>query len=611
MLSAAPTLTPYKDDGTYRLLNTEYPFNGSIENPLGLVKETSNKSHSNSVMANLAFTFKPIDGLSIKISGNVLNVDSRMDGYVTKKYLSSSGSAQINTGQGLSLNSDNIITYNKTINEIHKINVMGGVTYEQYTYASVGASGTGFLSDNFETYNIGSATTLGIPSSSYLKWQLLSYLGRINYSLKDKYLVTVSLRSDGSSRYSVGNKWGSFPSGALAWRVSDEDFMKSIRVISSLKLRAGYGETGSTAIDPYSTLSMLSSGKAVFDKTLYTYLAPSTTYPGNLKWETTAQTDIGLDIAFFKDRLRFTADYYIKNTRDLLNSVQMPVSTGYTTTIQNVGKIQNKGFEFQMDVVLLDKKFKWDISSSISFNRNKVVKLYNGQDITGGILGITIIQDYVNLLREGQPLGIFYGYQENGYDETGKITYKDIDGVPGITAADKTYIGNPNPKFIYSLNSSMSYKNFVLSWFIQGTYGNDIYSLSLASQTFDYGQGLNSLREVLYNNWTQDNPNAKYPKISTTSSYVLMSDRFVYDGSYMRLKNIELAYSFPVDKFGIQWLKKGQIYVSGQNLLTITSYPWWDPDVNSRGGSSSLLQGIDHFTYPTAKGATFGIRLSF
>ncbi len=610
-LSATPTVGPYDNEGKYVLLNDVYPFSpDNLINPTAYFNEVSDKQVYNKVMANLAFTYRPFDGLSVKISGNIANGEYRSDNYTGVDYPDSSGSASVYTSNSLHLNSDNIITYNKTIDDIHNITVTGAFTYEDDISKSLGASGAGFLSDATETYDIGSATTIGTPHTSYSDWSLLSYLGRFNYSYKSKYQATVSFRADGSSRYSKGNKWGYFPSGAVAWRISEEEFMNDIDFISDAKIRLGYGQTGSTAINPYYTLDMLSSGKASFENGLYTYFAPGTRLPGNLKWETTAQTDIGLDIGFLNSRFRLTADYYIKNTRDLLNTVQLPASLGYTTTVKNIGKIKNKGFELQLDANILNREFEWDISANISFNRNEVVKLYEGQDIPGTIYNVIVANDYINLLREGNPISAFYGYQLDGLDEDGHYTYKDIDGKDGITADDKTWIGDPNPDFIYGLTSNMSWKNFELNLFIQGSQGNDIYGLSMVNQNYKWYIGYNMQKEVLHDHWSPETPNAKYPAIDNIFS-TRMADNFVYDGSYLRLKNIELAYNIPVNKLGMKWLKKGQIYLSGQNLLTITSYPWWDPEVNSQGGSNSVNQGIDNYSYPTAKGFTIGAKLSF
>jgi TonB-linked SusC/RagA family outer membrane protein len=456
---APPTLGPYNDDGSDKNLTTVYPFSyDGLRNPVAYANKITSKTYSNMIMTNLGLTFSPLNGLSIKISGNANNTDTRADEYTPTTYFDNAGSASITNSESLHINSDNIITYQRSFNDIHDFSVTGAVTYEEYKYTDSELSGSGFLSNNYETYNIGSASTISTPSSSYLKWNLLSYLGRINYSYKGKYMATVSFRADGSSRYSEGNKWGYFPSGALAWRISDEDFMKNSELFSNLKIRAGYGETGSTAIDPYATLSMLSTGKTVFDNDLYTYFAPSTTLPGDLKWETTAQTDIGIDVGIVNNRINLSADYYVKNTRDLLNSVQLPRSSGYTSTIKNIGEIQNKGLDLQLDASIIDREVKWNITANISFNRNKVKKLYEGQDITGSTYGIVVLSDYVNLVREGEPIGVFYGYQEDGYDEDGIIQYKDNDGVDGITAADKTIIGDPNPDFIYGLNSILTCK---------------------------------------------------------------------------------------------------------------------------------------------------------
>ncbi len=611
IVSAPPIVSPYEDDGSYRIIGNAYSFLAStIMNPLAYVNEYSNIAETNAYNANLALNIKPIKDLNIKISGYAYNSDGRTDAYTSTEYPSSEGSASISTTRSQHINSDNIINYNKQINNDHSLNVTAAYTYEQDVYKSFSQSGTGFISDNFETYNIGAADVIGTPSSSYSKWVLMSYLGRVNYSYKGKYMATASFRADGSSRYSEGNKWGYFPSAALAWRVSEERFMDNLTFISDLKLRASYGETGSTAISAYATLNSLSSNKTVFNEDEYTYFAPSSTYPGDLKWETTAQTDVGIDVGFLDSKFRFTADYYIKNTRDLLNSVTLPYSTGYQTTLKNIGEMQNKGFDFQLDAVLLDGQFKWNVSAMLSTNKNKVVELYDGEDITGSTFNLAVVNDYINLIREGEPLGIFYGYQEDGYTEEGQIAYKDNDESGDVSTGDKAIIGDPNPDFIYGFNSAMSYKNFELSLFIQGSQGNDIYSLSMLNQTLDYLVGLNTFKEVLYDNWTSETPNAKYPYISNSTS-TEMSDRFVYDGSYVRLKNIELAYNLIGQNIGVDWLKKCQFYVSGQNLLTITGYSWYDPDVNSQGGSSSVNQGIDYYTYPTAKSLTIGVRVEF
>lgn len=611
VLSAPPTLTPYNEDGSYRNLMTAYPFiSNAIYNPLNFLNETMDNSVANIVQTNAAVLFKPIDGLTIKIFGGIENNDTRSDYYQSLKYLNSQGYASVSTSQYTGILNENTISYITTINDKHSLSALAGFTYEDGVSKGLSGSGTGFLSDITETANLSAAGTPGIPSTYYSKSTLMSYLGRINYTYNDKYLFTASFRADGSSKYSEGGKWGYFPSGAFAWRVKNERFMENVPFISDLKLRTSWGLTGSQAIGAYATLNQLSSGKTVFGKTLYNTFAPGTSLPGDLKWETTEQADFGLDVAFLDGRFRLSADYYVKNTRDLLNTVQLPPTLGFTQTIQNVGQIRNNGLEFTLDASLLDGKFKWDINGNIALNKSKVIKLYNGQDILSGGVGVVYIQNIQNLLREGEPMCVFYGYLDNGYDENGMPLYKDFNNDGLFTPSDRTIIGDPNPDFIYGLNSTMSFKNFELTMFWQGSYGNDIANVSAIGNTLDYGYGLNMLKEVYYDHWTPENTNAKYPKI-TNKLNMNFSERLIEDGSYLRLRDIQFAYNVPVKKANINWLKNASVYVSGQNLLTFTKYSWWDPEVNSQGGSNSLNQGMDYYTYPTSKTITFGIKVGF
>ncbi|MCK9639474.1 MAG: TonB-dependent receptor [Prolixibacteraceae bacterium] len=612
ILTSPPTLTPYYEDGTIRRLNNVYSFvYANMINPLYLIKETSNSAKTNIILANVAFFYKPIPDLIIKVAGNVNNSDYRGDNYITNQFvgIGTPGAASVSTSQNLSLLGENTITYTKSFNENHKFNALAGFTYENNKYTMLAASGSGFMSDVFETYNLGAAKSFGIPSTAFTESTLLSYLGRANYSYKDRYLLTVSMRADGSSKFSEGNKWGYFPSGAFAWRIKEESFLKDNPNISDLKFRIGWGKTGSQAISAYATQVLLSSGSTVFDDTGYTYFAPSSIYPGDLKWETTEQTNVGVDVGFLNNRLHLTADYYYKRTSDLLNSVILPASEGWSSIIKNIGSIQNKGLELTIDANILDGRFKWDVSGNIAFNRNKVLKLSGGQDITGSLLYSEVINDFVSLLREGHPFAEFYGYIEDGYDNKGTIKYKDLNSDGLINNLDKTFIGDPNPDFIYGFNSTMSYRNFELNMFFNGSYGNDIFNYSSSVSTLNILTGANLLRNVYLDHWTPEKTDAKYPAINFISGRV--SDRFVEDGSYLRLRNIQLGYTFPVKKYGLNWLSNLQLYISGQNLITFTSYSGWDPDVSSLGGGNSINQGIDFFTYPSSKSITCGIKVIF
>ncbi|RZK45541.1 MAG: TonB-dependent receptor, partial [Pedobacter sp.] len=334
MLMAPPTLSPYLADGSYRRLNTAYPFiSNAIINPLVNIYEVNERIKADRVLANLGFTIRPFDGLSVKISGGIESSNDRTDTYRNiEPSVNSVGSANIGTAQYTNLLNENIANYNKVFNDKHSLGITAGFAYQQTISTNAGAGGTGFLSDVTQTGNIGSAAIPGIPYSGYSKDALSSLISRINYGYDDRYLLTFSYRRDGSSRYSKGNKWENFPSAAIAWRISKEKFMINLPAVSDLKLRASYGRTGSNSIGSYQTLNQLSSFNTIFGDALTIAYGPGNTLPGNLKWETTNQLDIGVDMALFNDRVRFTADYYIKKTSNLLNRVQLPTSTGYTTT---------------------------------------------------------------------------------------------------------------------------------------------------------------------------------------------------------------------------------------------------------------------------------------
>lgn len=608
-ISAPPTLSPYNSDGNYTELATEYPFIATdIINPINFIKEQSDKVSKHGELANVSLIFNPIPELTIKLLGGLQHNNQNSSVYRTREFLHSTGNASLSLSQFTSLLSENTVTYSKIFGN-HSITALGGYTFQNFKTTAVSGSGSGFLSDVFNVYSLQSASTPGIPSSSYSKSVLISYLGRINYSFKNKYLLTVSIRRDGSSVFSQGNKWGNFPSAAFAWKASNENFLKDLHFLNNLKIRTSWGRTGSQAIGAYATLSTLASGRTVFDDALYNTFAPGSRLPGNLKWETTEQYDLGVDIGLW-NRIDITVDGYVKNTKDLLNTVVLPSSSGYSSTIKNVGKVQNKGIDLSLDARVLTGPVYWNLAANISFYRNKVKKLYEGEDIYGGQINAIIVYDTSNILREGRPIGQFYGYKENGYDEKGKIIYQDLDKDGTITTKDRTYIGDPNPDFTYGFSSDLSFKNFGLNLFFQGSHGNDLFNASAISNTVDYGYGLNMPKEVYYDHWTESNRNAKYPSISYNTT-VKVSDRFVEDGSYLRLRNIQLSYNVPTEKLHWNWVKGIQFYVSGQNLLTITDYSWWDPEVNSYGGSSSTSQGIDFNSYPSSKSYTVGAKIRF
>lgn len=600
--SIPPMLPVYEPDGSYTEPVRRFAFvSEALYSPLNFINEQSNTLAQKNLLGNVALSYRIVDGLTLKVSGGMESITSRTDFYQTKKFQNNpNGVATITTSDYTSILNENTLNYIKKINDNHDISAVAGFTYQDFLTTTLNAGGSAFLSDIPETHSLGTAGVFTSPGTSYTKSTLLSGLGRINYTFKGKYLFTVSMRADGSSVYSPGNKWGYFPSAAFSWRVSDEKFMQNQTLIENLKLRTSWGRAGSQAISPYSTLLSLIPGSTVFGSSLYTTMSPGSRLAADLKWETTEQINAGLEFSVLNGRLQLTADYYRKETSDLLNAVQLPRTTGYTNSLRNVGSVANNGFEFELNSIVFDKgPFMWDIGINMSFNRSKVLELYGGQDILAGQLQMIRFTDFANTYRKGQPLGIIYGFEEDGYDEKGFIKYK---------SNNKVKIGDPNPDFIFGINSGMSYKNVYLSVFLNGSQGNDIVNMSAVAFTVDHTNGQNKLKEVFNNHWTPENPNAKYPLPHTGHTY-RFSDRYVEDGSFIRLRNIELGYELPVQK----WTKitNAKIYVSGQNLLTFTKYSWVDPDVNSRGGANSLDQGIDYSTYPSAKVLTAGVRLAF
>ena len=612
-LRASPTLTGYNSDGTYMDLGMAYTFSPKgMLNPEALVNERSQNWRSNRILGNASVSYKPVKGLTLRTAMSVNVNNNREDYYLTTKYPNNTdGNGSIDLTELMGITSETTATYSRLFGE-HNISVLGGMVYEDQTTQGLGLSGSSFLTDLQGSYGIPGGSIIDTPTLSYSKWVILSFLGRLNYSFQDKYLLTATIRADGSSRFSPGDKWGYFPAVSAAWRIKEEAFLKDVRLVTNLKLRVGWGSVGNTAIAPYTTLDLLTPQDIVLGKEVYKAFHPSNYYNYGLVWEKTSGWNVGVDFGVLKDRISLTADYYYKRTTDLLNTVELPGSSGYISGTKNIGTIQNHGFEFQINARAIDRAVKWDISLNASFNKNKVVRLPYGEDVPGASRSVTFITDYINLIREGQPIGVFYGYVENGYDDRGRVVFRNFDDNPVINVNDRQIIGDPNPKCTFGFNTSVSWKGITLSAYFQGSYGNDIYSLSIAEFGYNYSanRGRNGFADILGNTWTPQNTNSKYPVLSSIGNETLrMSDRFVYDGSYLRMRTLELSYSIPVKS--VSWLSSAVVYVSGQNLFTLTSYPFYNPDVNTHGGSSSVDQGIDYLSYPHAKGFTTGLRIVF
>jgi TonB-linked SusC/RagA family outer membrane protein len=606
---APPTITPYNATGGYNRVDA-YSFSPNVlESPLVFLNEITDNGSSDELILNSAINFKIMEGLNLKLSGGLQNFNQRNDRYSSRALRGTpTGSANVGYNQSVSYLNENILSYQKQFNTNHSISALVGFTFQNNINNSLSSGATGFPSDALSFYNLQSGSVPGVPDTGYQDWTMLSYLGRINYTFKDKLLVTLSGRSDGSSRFGKDNKWGYFPSGAIAYRLTEEGFLKNSKTISDLKVRASWGSTGSTAVSPYQTLNLLSSQQIIFNDAIFVGFTPAVGFPNpNLKWETTTQTNFGLDIGFLNQKITATLDFYNKKTTDLLASVLLPTTTGYTSSIKNVGSVQNRGLELGVNANIINKnRLRWDLGFNISTNKNKALKLAGGADVFGAPLAIPFNVP-VNLIREGQPVGVFFAYREEGLDETGQIKYKDLNNDKVINANDREIIGDPNPDFIYGLNSNFSFKGFELSFFLQGVQGNDIFNFNKSGLENSFNFGENQTKAML-NRWTTSNPdpNAPYPKLSVNTRF-RESDRYVEDGSFLRLKTVQLAYNIPTDK--LPWLRSSQLYVSGQNLFTATKYSWYDPEVSTRG--NGLTSGIDIAGYPPAKSYTIGLRLGF
>ena len=507
-----------------------------------------------------------------------------------------------------SLTAETLLTFDHKFNENHSINAVLGVTFERGEGSSESMTATNFPNDLTKDANMAMALDKAVLQSSKTVQSLESYLARVNYTLMGRYLFTASARVDGSSSFAKNHKWAPFFSGAFAWRMIDEDWMQSQEVLSNWKWRVSFGETGNQAIGAYRTLTVfdaanypyagtLESGQAMID-----WRGP--TNP-DLRWETTDQADAGLDIGFLNNRINLTVDYYWKKTRDLLQNVTIPSSSGFSQMMVNSGWVINQGFELTIGALAIDMRdWRWQLDANFSLNRNRIGGLKGDQYATA----LWSKADQVFLQRNGCPIGTLYGYKEEGIDPaTGEIIYADLTGDGKITEADRTIIGNTNPDFTYSLTSRLSWKGLSLNFMLQGSHGNDIFNYNLTDITMS---NIGNITQTAYDHrWTAENPDgALWPK--PTAGYNrtwLVSDRYVEDGSFLKIKYITLAYDWNNPAKGIE---KINFNFTVNNAWTFTRYSWFDPDVNA-AGTNPACPGVDSYSYPSARTYSLGINLVF
>lgn len=619
-LASLPTQSIYNEDGTYSGPGTEAQYYGDLRNPIGTARLNNTTTKGYNVLGNLYGEASLFDKVTYKMTGGI---DFKFwdENNFTPKYdwqpipvVNSYRSEQSN--KSLTYLWDNTLTYMDTFNEKHNLNVMIGSSAQNNTYNYSKASIQGFLSDSNNQLNNGLLDpTVG---GSKNEWALLSFFGRVNYSFNDKYLLTATVRRDGTSRITKANRWGTFPSFSGAWRLSEESFYKRNNILSDIKIRMGYGVTGNQGVlDNYAAVTRLKTSQYVFNGTPVSTLYPLVMPNPDIKWETVKQGNIGFDASLFKQRINVTFDAYVKNTTDMLVSMVVPITTGYSdiyTPMINAGKVRNTGWELTVASQNIKGDFEWNTDFNISYNKNKIIKLNNNVPIYSGYQQHTV----------GLPVGSFYGWVTNGifqnWDEVnsyayqyqgtdaangtapGDIKFLDINNDGVVNDYDRTYIGNPTPAWNFSMTNSFSYRNFDMQVFLQGVAGNDIYNANRVTLEGMYTVR-NQTKKVL-NRWTGEGTSNSMPRAiySDPNKNTRTSTRFIEDGSYLRLKNLTLGYTLPESLIKKASINSLRFYMSAQNLLTLTKYSGFDPEIQG---------GVDNSNYPLTRTISFGVDLKF
>ena len=628
-----PIYPVYDENGDYYLTSAS-----DFSHPMAITDLQKNETKSLDVISSVALEWQLFPFLKLTSQLNYKFGKSVSDRYYPKKYTEagefSNGQAEIENWEGHNLVSETFANFQKKFDK-HDIGAMVGYSYEYYMSRSSGLTGKDFVNEALGNENMGA----GNPEKNeiwngYSDNKLVSGMFRLNYVYDNKYLLTLTARADGSSKFGKNNKWAMFPSGAVSWKAHEESFIKNLNVFDELKFRFSYGISGNQGISPYQTLSRYGTDKYYNDGSWATTIGPGYvsgwTGPGwiyrvwsgipnpDLKWETTAQADFGIDMAFLNRRLRVSFDYYDKQTSDLLRERNLALSSGYDKMWVNDGKIQNRGFEVTVDADILQTK-DWQLSGTLIYsrNRNKVKDLGNTLEsglVTDPMTGMLFeysgnsleqYRDYTNILAIGQPVNVFYGYKVDGivqtlnegidaglsgdYANPGEFKYMNLNGDSEISEADKTIIGDPNPDFTASLALNLSWKKFDVSVFLNGVFGQDVLN------TKAFGEPSNSpLR------WTPDNPTNKYPSLRD-GRQVKISDWWIEDGSFLRVQNLNIGYTFDLPKKS--FLSKARIYMNASNLYTFTKFKGYDPEVG--------LDGVYSGGYPRLRKWTFGLDLTF
>lgn len=619
-LSAPPVKKPFNDDGSFSGFNTvPYNYYGELRNPIAIAG-IYDRTTSDNILTNLYFEFNLAKGLTYRSSFNLNKTNTLLDMYVprtvqTESEINSSGGLG---GNAIKVNSnafnvlhESIFTYTKKLAKEHNLKLTGVYGYQNNTNNSNTIQASRFPNDATKNEAVALASVVTVNSGRSMD-ELVSYMGRINYGFKNRYFLDITTRIDGSSKFGSNNKYGFFPAIAGAWRIIEEPFLKDSKIFSDFKLRGSFGMTGNAAgLSAYQSLGLVVASNGFsypFNNALGIGVAPSGIANPDLKWEKSEQLNLGLDLSFFNNRVSLVADVYQKTTDDLLFTKQLPLSSGYGNIIGNFASLENKGIELATRVAVLNKAVKWNVGANYSVNRNKLLSLADGAQEF-------VVSNY-NVLKVGYPVGTFKTYVWDGIFQTGESFLpgagsprvgggkeKDVNGDGKITGEDQVITGDANPDFIFGITTDVRYKNFDFNVFLSGVYGNQIFNLM--RYTFENPIGGRNALAGLANRWSPTNPVNDFVS-GNQSGRIPLADRFLEDGSFLRCKNISLGYTFPKIK-GISNLR---IYVSANNLFTITNYTGFDPEVNSFGNSNVNI-GVDNLVYPVAKSYIGGLQITF
>lgn len=615
----SPIVPVYAEDGSF---NGPLNSTSTRDNPVNIAKNSENISKVNFFQNTIAATWKITDNLTYDFSASIRNVTTNNRKYVSKTLLSALnvGEAEIGDMSHDSWQIRNTLNYTKSTGD-HHFSILGGYEITENKRFRSAVKARGFATEALKYNNIGIASEVTSISSGYTEDGLVSYLARATYGYKSKYLASVSGRADGSTKFAKNNKWAYFPSASLAWVVSEEDFLANISAINFLKLRGSYGKSGSQAISQYQSLARYRTGLTYSlggDDIINGVFVDRVANP-NLKWETTTQYDIGLDLELFDSRLGFTYDYFNKKTDDLLFNKDLLAVTGISKQLQNIGSLDNRGHEFTIDAQIIDGKFKWDASVNITFINNKVTDLGGEESVfikpVSGSRGSGFATAAV--LQVGEAVGNFYGFVADGIyndqaeldDSTqagaqlGSVKYLDTNGDGIINNDDRTIIGNALPDYVFGMNNNFSYRNFDLNISIQGSQGNDVIWL-------DKGR-INSPERL--NGWTETNPDTNIPRGGNLGSET--NSNYVEDASFIKFKNISLGYNFSEKTAKKIGAKNMRLSLSAIDAFVITDYSGFDPEVNSHDGGGNFNQnaalGFDAGSYPGVALFLFGLNITF